>query len=399
MSRKSRVRWQATHYSVKIALINDPVKLPHTAHSVAISPVKATVPVGVPTSRALCMWYSFCNKLIKKMSDWAQSNLQPLLAVVGGFCVLRVVTRTVLHLARRSDYTRIDPRVLNLNVEKHTWANLGLWRTARGREDYPSACAEMARAVGKAAGLERDHKVVVAGFGNGDELQLFAREFGCAALVGINPCAAELALASRRFHLNGSETSKAGLRGRIGDTTLELHRGSATALRQCGLGARSVDRVVCVDCAYHFRPRQNFLSEAALCLRQEGVLAVADICLSSSWRKSCSGLQALLFSCAWRLVAALTGIPRTNLWDEDEYSARLHAAGFKDAEFIFVGEHVFDGFARFVERQHEDLAGVVRRGAFDHFRGAAWLCRWAARSKAIRYVILSARIGQSVSDK
>ena len=323
--------------------------------------------------------------------------LQQVLVVVGAFCVLRVVFRAVLHLARRSDYVRIDPRVLNLNVEE-TWANLGLW-TRGSREDYPSACAELARAVGKAAVLGRNHTVVVAGFGNGDELQLFAREFACAALVGINPCAAELAMARRRLHLDGgvnghlegNKISKSALRGRIGDTTLELRRGSATALRQCGLAPRSVDRVVCVDCAYHFRLRQDFLAEAALCLRQEGVLAIADICLSSVWWMSRSAAQALLFSCAWRLIAALTGIPRTNLWDEREYSERLHAAGFKDIKFTFVEQHVFDGFARFVERQREDLAGVVNRGAFDHFSGAAWLCRWAARSKAIRYVILSAR--------
>ena len=323
------------------------------------------------------------------MSLLESSVLQQVLAAVGAFCLLRVIFRAALHLARRSDYARIDPRVLNLNVEE-TWANLGLW-TRSCREDYPSACAELARAVGKAAGLGRNHTVVVAGFGNGDELQLFAREFTCAALVGINPCAAELAMARRRFHLDGNGISKSALRGRIGDTILELHQGSATALRQCSLAPRSVDRVVCVDCAYHFRPRQKFLAEAALCLRQEGVIAIADVCLSSLWWKSRSAAQALLFSCAWRLVAALTGIPRTNLWDEHEYSDRLHAAGFKDIKFTFVEERVFDGFACFVERQREDLAGVVRRGAFDHFLGAAWLCRWAARSKAIRYVILSAR--------
>jgi 2-polyprenyl-3-methyl-5-hydroxy-6-metoxy-1,4-benzoquinol methylase len=63
--------------------------------------------------------------------------------------------------------------------------------------------------------------------------------------------------------------------------------GSGTDLGALGLPAGQFDRVVCVDAAYHLRPRSAFLQQAAALLRPGGRLALPT-CRCSRLTTQCS---------------------------------------------------------------------------------------------------------------
>jgi SAM-dependent methyltransferase len=87
--------------------------------------------------------------------------------------------------------------------------------------------------------------VLGVGCGAGDELQLWAQEFGAAQVLGLEPDPA-LAAAATRFA--GPDVEVRTLPWRA----LASHAGPAGCF----------DAVVCVDAAYHFSPRAAFLAAA-----------------------------------------------------------------------------------------------------------------------------------------
>jgi ubiquinone/menaquinone biosynthesis C-methylase UbiE len=71
----------------------------------------------------------------------------------------------------------------------------------------------------------------------------------------------------------------------------------------------SVDRLHCVEAAFHFDSRDAFLAEAARVLRPGGKAVLTDI----TFRRSYAG-----------------GVPAANVWEgEDEYRRRCEASGLQ----------------------------------------------------------------------
>jgi SAM-dependent methyltransferase len=141
-----------------------------------------------------------------------------------------------------------------------TWGNLGLWD---GANTYAEACAALAIAIGKAAGILPGERVLSLACGAGDELALWIEHFEAQSAVGVEANAKLAENARRKF-----VTAPAA--GRI--TVFEQ-----SALDPQGLPAQGFDRVVCVDAAYHLAPRSRFLHHAFRCLRPGGRLAFTDL--------------------------------------------------------------------------------------------------------------------------
>lgn len=227
--------------------------------------------------------------------------------------------------------------LLHRGGRRGTWGSLGLW--CDGGDDYAIACEALALAVGRAAAVQRGDRLLSVACGAGDELLLWRQHFGASAVLGIeqDPLlvrAAEKLCAAR--HADGA----------LRDVTLPcvtLREGSGTRLQTLGLQPQSFDRVLCVDAAYHLRPRAAFLQGARALLRPGGRMAYTDLCLDSlgpSWRAPLV-----------RSAARLCGLAADELLSPAEQAARLQQQGFVDVHVQRLDEPVLGGFARYAVQQ------------------------------------------------
>lgn len=209
--------------------------------------------------------------------------------------------------------------MLHANGRPGAWGNLGLWDAHT--PDYHGACTALAQAVAHAAGLQAGDRVLAVACGAGEELRLW-QALGAHEVVAVEHDAA-LARAARRCA--------------PGARVLE---GSGAALASLGLPAGHFDRVLCVDAAYHLRPRAAFLQGAFTLLRPGGTLAYTDLLAEHPAPR----LQA---------AARLCGLdPADVLQGDVAQRARLAHAGFAEVRLDRLDDAVLGGFARHVQSRH-----------------------------------------------
>ena len=247
-----------------------------------------------------------------------------------------------------------DRALLNRGFPGSTWGNLGLWKTA---QNYPSACEALAALLGESARLVPGCSLVDVGFGYGDQLLVWKRRFGVGRIAGIEVDAAALVEARRKT---------AG----FGDVALSLD--------ESAWGAR-YDRVLALDCAYHFAPRSRFLARAFQALNPGGVLALTDLVLpgrEGGWIRS-------------RLARAC-GIPPENLLVREAYAAGLEALGFSDVAIEYLDEEVLGGFSRFALRHLRQHGTRMPSSGWVKILASAAAGSWLRRRR-LHYAVVTAR--------
>jgi microcystin synthetase protein McyJ len=251
-------------------------------------------------------------------------------------------------------------------AEKPLWLNLGYWKTAR---TYPDACSDMARKLAAAARLGKGDVVLDAGFGFGEQDLLFVREFDVAKIIGVNVTELHVNVAKKRVE-------QRGLAERI-----DLRLGSATEIP---LPAGSVDKVLALECAFHFDTRERFFDEALRVLKPGGRLATAD-CVPFVGEKPTGLVNKLV----WRRW----GVPQANIYDREAYADRLRAHGFVDVEVESIRNHVFPGMHRYAELRRRGVPmdqAAIELSAED-VEKCLGVDVWARQGGLSDYVIFSAR--------
>lgn len=218
----------------------------------------------------------------------------------------------------------VDPALLNSAGTGARWTNLGFWRDARSYED---AATELARRVGRAAGLGPNDVVLDVACGYGDSLALWVREFGVKRAIGIEPDPAVVLAAQER--VTGWK-----LRDRI-----TLRRGEAETL-DVARDFPGVTAVVCVDAAYHFDTRAAWLKRVAGGVAPGTRLGMADLLIPYRERGSRSVTA----------VARRAGIPFANLWSAQDVEPVLADAGWSLERLVRCGGDVLGGFSLFAFR-------------------------------------------------
>lgn len=214
------------------------------------------------------------------------------------------------------------------------YLNLGYWRDAR---DIDAASRALAMLVGEHANLGPGDTLLDVGFGFADQDILWAETLRPARIIGLNITASQVEIARQRV-------TDLGL-----DDCIDLRHGSATDM---ALASESVDTVIALECAFHFRDRERFFQEAWRVLRPGGRLVMADILPMprvSGWIKR---LQQRL---SWRLVASKFAIPPENAYTCPTYHAMLATQGFEQIRIESIRERVYPPLHQYLARHPETL--------------------------------------------
>ena len=214
-------------------------------------------------------------------------------------------------------------------TENALYLNLGYWREA---DTIDEASKALALLVAKRGGMGPGDTVLDCGYGFGDQDLLWARKLKPEKIIGLNITSSQVERAQRNVADAGLEQS------------IDLREGSATEMP---IENESVDLVVSVESAFHYRTREDFFREAYRVLRPGGRLVTADIVPTKNSDNPFRRTEQWL---AWNLVAGKFNIPQDNYYLIPSYSNKLSKAGFVHVDITSIRNDVYEPLHEYLLR-------------------------------------------------
>ena len=294
-----------------------------------------------------------------------------------------------------SEFYDLSERLLNGGDAY--WGNLGYWQAG---DDYSTACEGLAHQLANAVNLNQDSRILDAGFGCGDQLLLWLKDYNIQFLCGINYSVSQTVLAKQRlkqFELSQSQASASDniFQGDVAD----LKNGLAVA-------CKDINTILALDCAYHFPSRKNFFNDSFQILKSSAKTNQDNNGINTS--TACIGLTDIVLADAplsWgkrmllNIMLSASRIPKDNIVTLAEYQGQLQQAGFDCIASEDISEFVFEPFGNWL-KSSKDAVHKLRghRSAGLKYRVTAAFLAWAYRNEVLRYIVISARISSPVSE-
>jgi SAM-dependent methyltransferase len=146
------------------------------------------------------------------------------------------------------------------------------------------------------------------------------------------------------------------------------------------LPTASVDRILVLDCVYHFPSRQRFLDECARILRPDGKLAMTDLIQGDR----VTAFQHFLM----RIIFLLTDVPFSNFMKKKDYLQSFAKAGFTGVSIEDISEDVFPGLSLFMHRHRGEMGQFGIDGRWTGFLLFARILRWWSATKVARFIVI-----------
>ncbi len=192
------------------------------------------------------------------------------------------------------------------------WLNLGLWKGAGSEDEAEDACRRLVSAV--ASALPVGGVIVDAGNGLGTQ----------------DPLSAGLVRPRRLMAVNIPEWQLAAGRARLREAAAAPVVADAAKLPIAG---QTVDGVISVEAAFHFRSRKAFFEECYRVLRPGGVLSMSDIPVQR-WPITPAELLAGLTQ------LRVFGLRRSMAMTAGQIASAARAAGLVEVQVIACGDRV-----------------------------------------------------------
>jgi len=260
-----------------------------------------------------------------------------------------------------------------LNSENQYWGNLGYWKS---HNDYSSACSALADELAIAVQLDDTSHVFDAGFGCGDQLLLWLQKYRVNSIQGLNYSESQTRLAKNRLDEFGfSAAAKQISYGSVTDMDKKVTPPSSVG----------INKILALDCAYHFPSRIQFLTSSHQKLSKSGRIGLTDILLSDS---PSSLLQRIIL----RTMLFLSRIPKKNIVTLNTYKNELAAVGFENVSIRDISDQVFTPFSDWLYEFKKD-EGRLRSSSkltWLKYDVTAKFLSWADRSDILRYAIITA---------
>jgi SAM-dependent methyltransferase len=243
------------------------------------------------------------------------------------------------------------------------WLNLGLWEGPGAESEAEDACRRLVTTL--ASALPAGGVILDAGNGLGTQDPLIAETVRPRRLVAVNITEWQLAAGRERLTEAGSAALAADA------TRLPIADGT-------------IDGVISVEAAFHFRSRQAFFAECHRVLRPGGVLSISDIPVQR-WPLSPAELLAGLTQ------LRVFGLRPSMAMTAGQIAATARAAGLAEVEVTVCGDRVIAPAIRLAAAR---LAGAAAAAAPAGQQAAARLLLrqvnllW--RRQIIDYVLLRA---------
>lgn len=193
----------------------------------------------------------------------------------------------------------------NYLTERTLYRNVGYWNN--GETTLDDASDSLARLAADSLELGPEDRLLDVGFGYGDQDMYWAEHYKPREIVGLNITQSQLDLASKRV-------AERGMSDRI-----RYQLASATNMP---FADNSFDKVVALECAFHFPTRADFFREAYRVLRPGGRLVTLDILpLPFDTLPLLPRTLSTFGLYLWKICPE-------NVYDRHVYESKLQAAGF-----------------------------------------------------------------------
>lgn len=262
---------------------------------------------------------------------------------------------------RPREFFDTKDRILNINL-KTTWGNLGYWPD--NGMTYADAAEALARKLAETSQIMPDDRVLDIGFGQGDQLVLWAESYGVHSLHGYN--------------ISRSQTQEA-----VEKTRNMPGFCLAVGSYQQVSPQDKFDKILALDCAYHFRSRRDFFTMARKQLNPQGKLGLVDLWIDLE--KATLPLRILIKTMAW-----VSNIPSGNIWGEARYRSELASQGFAICKLEDISKEVFPGFNSFILRHHQNLNALVSSSDWFKYQITAWILVRLYQASCLKMVVISA---------
>lgn len=274
-------------------------------------------------------------------------------------------------------------------LPKTEWLNMGYWKDT---SSFPEACETLAMRLVRTSQMKPGAVVLDVGHGTGESIINLLSNNAVPRPSHVTGITSLLSHAQRTAERAKTLTVTTDVPSSSGSPSLKVTIVHGDAVYNPKLHdptsafggvhpfsplfpAQSFDTIFALDCAYHFRTRRAFLSQAFDKLSVNGRIALADICFVDGQSNKIATLWA------WMI-----GIPRENMINADEYETMLEDIGYVDVEVEDVTKDVFPGFLAFLRTQ-----------------GVRWVIvaeiMEKVASSGARYVVVGARKGQSAEQE
>jgi hypothetical protein len=299
-----------------------------------------------------------------------------------------------------SEFYDLSERLLNSGDAY--WGNLGYWKVG---DDYSTACEGLAHQLAAAVNLNQDSCVLDAGFGCGDQLLLWLKDYNIQFLCGINYSVSQTVLAKQRLKQFELSQSQANTDGTNLSSSDNIFQGDVADLKNglavlCSEANKNINTILALDCAYHFPSRKIFFDDSFQILKSSAKTNQDNNGIKAS--TACIGLTDIVLANAplsWgkrmllNIMLSASRIPKDNIVTLTEYRDQLQQAGFDCIASEDISEFVFEPFGNWLKSSRDaDHKLRGNRSAGLKYRVTAAFLAWAYRNNVLRYIVISARI-------